>query len=58
VEVKDEMLAWVRARAENEARQLAGEFARCASEEKEAVLAALEFEQWLASSCRRGAGRR
>jgi hypothetical protein len=38
-------------RAEREAARLAGEFARAAAEEKEAILAALEFEQWLAVSC-------
>ena len=31
---------------------LAGEFARAASAEKEELLAALEFERWLADSCR------
>jgi len=51
MELKDELLMCIRAKAEEEARQLAGELARCASEEKEAVLAALEFEQWLAESC-------
>lgn len=50
--VKDIMLKHVQRRAEAEARLLAGQFARAASEEKEALLAALEFEKWLAASCR------
>ena len=36
---------------EREAAHLAGEFARAASEEREEILAALEFEQWLAQAC-------
>ena len=38
-------------RAQQEAVYLAGEFARAASEEKGAILDALELEQWLAESC-------
>ncbi|MFC1805872.1 hypothetical protein ACFL09_02705 [Planctomycetota bacterium] len=49
---KDVMLDVVRQRAEHEAAYLAGEFVRAASEEREAILAALEFEQWLAKTCR------
>ena len=33
------------------AGRLAGEFARAASEEKEALLAELEFEKWLVEAC-------
>ena len=51
-EVKDMLLAAVGRRAEREAARLAGEFARAAAEEKEAILAALEFEQWFSQSCR------
>ena len=51
-DLKDAMLAVIQARAEEEAAALAGEFARAASEEREVILAALEFEQWLAGSCR------
>ncbi len=50
-DVKDAMLALIAAKAEAEAAALAGEFARASDSEKEAVLAALEFEQWLAQSC-------
>ena len=44
-------LAAVQDRAEAEARVLAGEFARAAGEEREVILAALDFERWLAQSC-------
>lgn len=49
--VKDLMLSRIRARSLAEAEFLAGEFARAASEEREAILAALEYEQWLAEAC-------
>ena len=49
--VKDLILRKARERALEEAEFLAGEFARAASEEKEAILAALEFEKWLAEAC-------
>jgi len=49
--VKDLILRKVRERALEEAEFLAGEFARAASEEKEAILAGLEFEKWLAEAC-------
>ena len=48
--VKDRMLERIRDRALEEARYLAGEFARAASEEREAILAGLEFERWLAQA--------
>ena len=49
---KDQRLKIIQAKAEQEARFLAGEFARAASEEREAFLTALEWEQWLSQSCR------
>ncbi len=51
-EVKDMLLAAVARRAEREAARLAGELARAAAEDREAILAALEFEQWFSQSCR------
>jgi len=36
--------------------KLAGEFARAPSEEKEAILAGIEIERWLADSCREARG--
>ena len=50
-ELKNAALALIALKAEQEARVLAGEFLRAASEERESILAALEFEQWLAESC-------
>ena len=50
--IKDEMLEVVLRRAEREAAVLAGEFVRAASEEREAILASLEMEQWVAEGCR------
>ena len=49
--VKDLIVQKMRERALEEAEFLAGEFARAASEEKEAILAGLEFEKWLAEAC-------
>ena len=48
---KDILLEQIRRKSQREAARLAGEFARAASEEKEAILAALEIEKWLAESC-------
>ena len=48
---KDILLEQIMRRAQQEAAYLAGEFARAASEEKGAILDALELEQWLAASC-------
>ena len=41
----------IKAKALREAKYLAGEFARAASVDREHILAALEFEQWLAEGC-------
>jgi hypothetical protein len=49
---KDDLLREIEARALREAEYLAGEFARAASGERGAILAGLEFERWLALSCR------
>jgi hypothetical protein len=48
---KSDLLALIEAQAEQEARALASEFVRAAEGDREAILAALEFEQWLAESC-------
>ena len=48
---KDILLMRIRCKSQQEAARLAGEFARAASEEKEEILAALEFEKWMAESC-------
>ena len=49
--VKDVILRRIQRQAEAQARILAGEFARAASQDKEAILAELEFEKWLAEAC-------
>ena len=49
--LKDEMVRLIGERAEKEAAYLAGEFARAASKDKEDLLAALEYEKWLAETC-------
>jgi hypothetical protein len=51
-DAKDHMLRAIESGARREAECLAGELAYAASVEKEAILAALEFERWLATSCR------
>ncbi|HUT36384.1 MAG TPA: hypothetical protein VNE39_23055 [Planctomycetota bacterium] len=51
-EVKELPLDVICQRAEREAARLAGEFARAASEDRGAILDALEFEKWFAESCR------
>ena len=50
-ELKDQIIALIQYKAEQDAAELAGEFAHAASEEKEDILAALEFEKWLAETC-------
>ena len=50
-ELRDQMIRLIQYKAEQDAAELAGEFARAASEEREDILAALEFEKWLAETC-------
>ena len=49
--IKKQIVAEIRKRALAEARLLAGEFARAASADREAILAQLEHERWLAEAC-------
>ena len=49
--LKDEIVRLIGERAEKEAAYLASEFARAASKERENLLAALEYEKWLAETC-------
>ena len=53
---KRHILRLIAVRAQEETEYLAGEFARAASAEREEILAALEFERWLAESCRDALG--
>ena len=48
---KDILVEIIRRKSQREAARLAGEFVRAASEEREAIHAALEIEKWLAQSC-------
>ncbi len=48
---EERLLATIEAWARHEAELLASQFARSAAEEREAILAGLEFERWLADSC-------
>ena len=50
-QTKDILLNAIRCKSEREAGRLATEFARAASKEKDAILAELELEQWVAESC-------
>ncbi len=48
---KDILLETIQHKSELEAARLSGQFARAASEEKEAILAEFELEQWITESC-------
>jgi hypothetical protein len=50
-ELKDQMIGLIQYKAQQDAAELAGEFARAASQEREEILAELEFEKWLAQTC-------
>ena len=50
-QLKDQMVELIGRQAEQEVARLSGEFARAPSEDKEAILAHMEFERWLAESC-------
>jgi hypothetical protein len=50
--VKDQILRAIETEARREVRRLAGELARAPSAAKEELFAAIEFERWLANSCR------
>ena len=49
--LRDEIVRLIGERAEKETAYLAGEFARAASKDREDLLAALEYEKWLAETC-------
>jgi len=50
-ELKDQILQFVRDNAARQAAKLAGEYVRATAEEREAILAGLDFERWLEQSC-------
>ncbi len=41
----------IRRKSQRKVAHLAGEFARAASEEKEVILAELQFNRWMAECC-------
>ena len=51
-DAKDVLLEAIQRRSEQKVGQLSTELVHAASEEKEAVLAGLEIERWLADTCR------
>ena len=51
-DAKNVLLKAIQRRSEQKVRQLSKELVHAASEQKEAVLAGLEIERWLAESCR------
>jgi len=50
--LKDQMVLAIARNAANKTAELAGEFAHAVPEEKEAIAAGLDFERWLAETCR------
>jgi hypothetical protein len=52
MDLKDQILGVIEARARDRLAELAGEMVSAKSEDKEDILAGIEFERWLADSCR------
>ena len=50
--VRDQMLQVIRHNAAGKVAELSGELVRAPPEEKEAILAGLDFEKWLEQACR------
>ena len=50
--IKDQMIRLIETEARQKAAAFSIQFARVPSEEKETLLAAMEFERWMADSCR------
>jgi hypothetical protein len=48
---KDQIIQTIGNNAAQRVSSLAGQFTRSVPQEKEAILAGLEFERWLAESC-------
>ena len=55
--MNDQILQFVRHNAARQAARLAGEYVRAAPEEREAILAGLDFERWLAEACQECLGK-
>ena len=50
-ELKDQMIRLIQYKAEQDTAELAGEFARAASEDREEILAEFEFKRWMSETC-------
>lgn len=50
--IKERMVLLIEADARTRVADLSCEFARAVSEEKEDILAEMEFERWLVDACR------
>jgi len=55
--LRDQILQSVRHSAARQAAHLAGEYVRARPEEREAILAGLDFERWLAEACQECLGK-
>jgi len=51
-DLKDQMLRLIQQDAARKVADFAGQLARAAPEEKEQILAGLDFESWLEQTCR------
>ncbi len=49
--IKDQILCVIRNNAARRAAALAGQFVRAKPQDKEAILAGLDFERWLEQCC-------
>ena len=56
-ELKNQMLQVIRHNADKKVAELAGEFVRVVPQEKEAILAGIDFERWLAETCQECLGK-
>ena len=50
-EIKDQIIALIQYKAEQDVADLSCEFARAASEDREEIFYELEFNKWLADTC-------
>lgn len=48
---KDRIIRCIQQNARHRAARLAGSYLRARPEEREAIMAGIEFERWLADSC-------
>jgi hypothetical protein len=51
LKLKDRMVQIIGKKAADKASELAGEFVHASADEKESILAGIDFERWLAETC-------